>query len=490
MHDVSRFTFKSTHNYLQTQWNGLRQRLGESAQSKEHVIENADYMFLLGLMLPLLTVIMNLAMFGVAIPMIRDTFGIPADVTAWVATSYMLPFMLFMPLYGRLGDELGKRRLFLIGLFVFMIGTLITPFSSDLRFLLIGRIIQGIGTSGISPLCIAFITEHFPIHTRGKALGTWNSVGPIAGIVGPLLGGILVDSAGWRTIFGPIFLLGLFSFFVFIKQIPATQPSIVRSDFFRTFDWGGVILLSIAATLLIFYTSSRPITGIEAFRDWRLLFGALTLLGSFIFLERQKENPFITLSLFSNVHFRLAALGSGIRMFTMTGIGFLIPLYLTDIHALNATSIGVFTTLHAAALLVTLRIGGQLADRWRSRWPVLFGASMQVGAAIYFSLLPDSIPLGCIVLGLAGHGLGAGLTLAAFHRGAMGRISQEQLGVAAGLYGMIRFGVGALGVALGGVLLQYGLNHSFLTIDAYQLVFRFIAVIAFFGVVIAWRLKG
>jgi MFS family permease len=422
--------------------------------------------------------------------MIRDTFGIPADVTAWVATAYMLPFMLFMPLYGRLGDELGKRRLFLIGLFIFMIGTLITPFSSDLRFLLLGRIIQGIGTSGISPLCIALISEYFPVHTRGKALGTWNSVGPLAGIVGPLLGGILVDFAGWRTVFGPIFLLGLLSLFIFIRQIPPTPPKSVRPDFFRTFDWGGVILLSMTATLLIFYTSSRPITGIEAFQDWRLLLGALILLGSFVVWERQKENPFITLSLFRNKHFRLAAFGSGIRMFTMTGIGFLIPLYLTDIYALNATSIGVFTTLHAAALLVTLRIGGQLADSWRSRWPVLLGSSMQVGAALYFSLLPGSIPSGYIVLGLAGHGLGAGLTLAAFHRGAMGRITQKQLGVAAGLYGMIRFGVGALGVALGGVLLQYGLSQSFLTIDAYQLVFRFIAVVAFFGVVIAWRLKA
>jgi MFS family permease len=174
----------------------------------------------------------------------------------------------------------------------------------------------------------------------------------------------------------------------------------------------------------------------------------------------------------------------------MFGIGFSIPLYLTDVHALNATSIGVVTTLHATALLLTLRIGGQLADRWKSRWPVLLGALMQMGAVLYFSFLPGSIPLGYIVLGLASHGLGAGLTLAAFHRGAMGRIPQEQLGVAAGLYGMIRFGGGVLGVALGGVVLQYGLNHSLLAIDAYQLVFRFIAVVAFFGVVIAWRLKG
>ncbi|MCP4377371.1 MAG: MFS transporter [bacterium] len=175
-------------------------------------------------------------------------------------------------------------------------------------------------------------------------------------------------------------------------------------------------------------------------------------------------------------------------MFTMGGIWFLMPLYLTDVHALRATSIGTISTIHAAALLVTMRIGGQLADHWSCRWPVLIGASVQVGSALYFAWLPETVPLSLIAAGLIVHGLGAGIMLATLHRTSMARIPPDQTGIAAGLYSMIRFGGWTLGVALGGVVLQYGSNQALPLIEAYQLVFRFISGIAFSGILIAWKL--
>jgi MFS family permease len=176
-------------------------------------------------------------------------------------------------------------------------------------------------------------------------------------------------------------------------------------------------------------------------------------------------------------------------MFTMTGIGFLMPLYLTDVHALNATAIGVITTLNALALLVTIRVGGLLADRWSSRWPVMIGSSAQMGVAAYFAWLPATVPLGFIAAGLAVHGLGAGLALASLHRSSMSTILPEQVGMGAGVYSMIRFGMGTLGVALTGVILQIGLDHSLPAIEAYQLVFLCVAGIALPGIIIAWHLR-
>ena len=101
--------------------------------------------------------------------------------------------MMFMPLYGRLGDALGKHRLFMIGLTVFMVGTVMAALAPNLGWLMAGRAIQGFGTAGFVPLSIAIITQRFPAAQRGKIMGTWNSAIPLAGIVGPFLGGLLID---------------------------------------------------------------------------------------------------------------------------------------------------------------------------------------------------------------------------------------------------------------------------------------------------------
>ena len=448
-----------------------------------------DRVFLLGLMMPMLMRVLDTSMFSVALPTIRQTFTIQTDVAGWVITSYSLPFIISMPLYGGLGDRLGRRRLFLTGLTIFLIGTGITLSALDLRFLIVGRAIQGIGAAGIIPFCITLISDYFPDEKRGKALGTWNSMGPLATITGPFVGGYLIDRFGWRAIFGPVLTVGLVSLFAVRKQVPATPRHLMQSGLLRSFDWGGVLLLSPAISLLVFYASSRPITGIDALQDWRLLLAALLCLGGFVLWERRQRSPFVALNVFTDKNFTLASLGAGIRMFAMEGIGFLIPLYLFDIHALGASTIGLLITLHAVALFVTMRMGGQLSDRWGSRWPVMIGSSMQAGTMIGIALLPEKGTLGWLVIGLFCHGLGAGLSAAALHHASMSRIAPDQRAMAASLYSMIRFGGTVFGAALGGVVLQYGLARSVSTIAAYQSVFRFVAAVAFLGVASGWALR-
>jgi MFS family permease len=336
---------------------------------------------------------------------------------------------------------------------------------------------------------MALITQHFPVGIRGKALGTWNSIGPISGITGPFLAGFIIDYVGWRAIFFPIVLIGILSFLSIQRQIPPTHFNVSHTGVLRAFDWGGVVLLSLAVTLLMFYISSRPITGVEALRDWRLLLCALLVLAGFIVWETRREKPFVHLTIFHNPGFCLASLGSGIRMAVMSSISFLMPLYLTDIYALNASTIGVIITLNAVTLLLTLRLGGLLADRWSIRWPVLIGASTQMGVAVYLACLPGNVSLILVGIGLLVHGLGAGLALASLHRTSLSRVLPEQVGMAAGLYSMIRFGLSSLGIALIGVILQQALTKSASVIAAYQFVFWCIAGFAFAGIIVAWHLK-
>jgi EmrB/QacA subfamily drug resistance transporter len=444
---------------------------------------------LIGLIMPTIMVMFNVSMFGVALPAVRSTFNAQADLIAWVVTGYNLSFAILMPLYGRLGDGLGKRKLLLVGTGIFILGTCISILAPDLRFLMMGRTIQGAGASSAIPLAIAIISDFFPANQRGKALGTWNSIGPAARIVAPLTAGFLIETWGWRTIFGPPLLFGLLAPFAVWRFIPRSRNR-AGPGYIHSFDWVGVALLGTAVTTFLFYLSSRPITGVAPLRDGRLL--AMTVLFSvgFFLWERRRANPFISFDILSHGQFARSSLCAGLRMYSMSGIGFLLPLYLADVQSLGASWIGLMLLVHSGAILTTLRFGGQLADRWSSsRWPVVIGLSMQAGAMINFATLRGSAGLAPVVAGLAIHGLGAGLALAALHRVAMKQVPQEEMGVAAGLYSMIRFFGTVLGTTLGGVLLQFSLDSGLSTIAAYQAVYWVVVGVVSLGVVVGLTLR-
>lgn len=443
---------------------------------------------LVGLMIPSAMIALNRSMINVALPAIRDNFEAGVDRVAWVITIYTLPNVILMPLYGRLGDGLGKRRLLLIGVAIFTLGTCLNLFASNLYLLMLGRAIQGAGAASIMPLAIASISQLFPVNSRGRALGVWNTVGPAIGVVGPLLAGSLIDLVGWRTIFLPILLVGIVSPFIVRRSLPPI-PGNAQVGFLHTFDWVGVTLLSATATSLLFYLSSQSITGVTALADWRLLLLTLFLLISFIIWERRSNNPFIFLGVFTQKLFTLASISGALRMFASSGISFVIPLYLADIQKLNALAIGVTLLTHSGAGAITVRLGGQLADRWGSRWLVVFGASVQMGVMAHFALLSGTAPLPLIIMGMVAHGLGVGLAVAALHRVAIGDMPLEQMGMAAGLYSMIRFSGLVFGTALDGVLFQYGLDRGLLPLQAYHFVFWFLVGVALLGIIVGLTLR-
>jgi MFS family permease len=433
---------------------------------------------LIGVMAPSLMVGMDHHMFGVALPSIRAAFGLGADATAWASMIYSLPFMTLMPLYGRLGDGLGKRRLLSVGIVLFLLGTAVLLLAPSLTWYMIGRAIQGVGTAGFVPLSIAIIAQWFAPAERGKIMGTWNSIIPLSGLVFPYVGGLLVDAYGWRAIYPGIALVGVVALWVVQQNIPALETSKVPPDFLRRFDWTGVGLLGGAMVSLLFFTSSRPITGVEGLRDWRLLGLCLLLFIAFIAWERQRPNPYMNLAVFTNRTFTASSFCAGLRMFIMSSSSFIMPLYLTDIHGLNASAIGIALTLQAGMLFAISQAGGQIADRWGSRRPVLVSMIGMVGVLSALALAEATTPVWWIYLLSAAHGLIIGLSLAPLHRSSMQGIADSEAGTAAGLYSMIRFAGQILGVAVAGVVIQRMLIQVAAPIEAYQLVFWLYVAVA------------
>ncbi len=437
----------------------------------------------------MLMVLISQSMFMVALPAIRAAFHIEPDTVSWTVIAFTLAFMMFMPLYGRLGDVLGKRRLLLIGIMVFFSGTLLTVLAPNLPLLFMGRVVQGIGAASMSPLCMAIITEAAPANEQGKALGTWNSIGPIAFMVGPFTAGLMIDQLGWKTIFIPALFISLASFFAVARGIQQEKKPSQQFDFLKIFDWIGALLLGAGIIFFVFYFSSRAITGVSPLMDLRLLVPSLIFFALFVFQEKRHAHPLVSLSLFRQGDFGLASTGAAVRMFVMSSLSFLVPLYLSDIKGLSATVIGTIFASHSAAIMVTLRLGGWLGDIWTSRWPVVISTLTQVASMIFLAMLSQSSPTGLFVAGLLAHGLGAGLSLAALHRSALRGTSSKNSGVAAGLYGMTRYGGSMLGTALAGMLLRRGLARGLVTVAAYQVVFWVLAGMCVVGVVLGWGLR-
>lgn len=440
----------------------------------------AQTRILIGLIAPSVMTGMAHHMFGVALPDIRSTFAINADTAAWVVMAYTLPFIALMPLYGRLGDGLGKRRLLLLGTAIFLVGTGLVMSASTLPLLLIGRAIQGIGTAGFVPLSIAIISERFAVNERGRVMGAWNSTIPLTGLSVPYLAGLLVDRWGWWAIFPPLLVAGVVAFGIIWRNVPA-RSSTARSgagrsdafpyDFVRRFDWTGVLLLAGGLVTLLFFTSSRPITGVPALQDMRLLAICAACFAALVYWELRRPQPYVNLRLFANGSFTVTSVVAGLRMFLMSGINFLLPLYLTDIHGASASTVGAVLAVQAGTLFLVSRAGGQVADRWGSRIPSMVSMLGLVGVMAMLALLPASAPLWTIFVAVAFHGLIIGLSLAPLHRSAMQGIDESETGMAAGLYSMIRFAGQVFGTALAGVLLQRGLDALLSPLAAYQSVF-------------------
>jgi len=446
---------------------------------------------LVGLMLPAMLMPLLSTMSRVALPVVRDQFALNADVAAWIDVSFTMPFMMLMPVLGRLSDHFGTRRLLLTGIAMYTLGTGIVLQTTQLSELLLGRAIQGFGLSGMMPLCISLITSLFPPQQRGLMLGTWSTVGPLTGFLGPLLAGFIISKWGWEAAFIPPLFSGLVGLVVISRTIPKTEiesPVTNRSLLYR-FDWLGVLLLAGTACTFIFFLSSEPITGVEAMKDVRLIFASAVLMIAFLVRVYYHSSPFLPKELFENKTFLIGTFAATMRMVSMGTIGFLIPLYLVDIKGIPIVKLGGILMIGAGSMTLIVRIAGGLADRIDGRWLVIVGLLGQATTLFAFSRFPSETSIWYICSALSLHGFSAGLMLATLHKIVMSSVEEIRAGAAAGLYGMFRFLGAATGTALAGVLLQLELDTGASIIEAYRVSFFAAAGFPLLGVLVSCLLK-
>ena len=367
---------------------------------------------------------------NVALPSIAQTFTMSAVSLSWVPTSYLLSSAVLLVPLGRLADIIGRRRVFLIGIALYTVSSLLCAAAPSSEFLIAARVLQGISGALMFGMSIAILTSVFPVNERGKALGI-NSAAVYIGLsIGPFVGGILTEQLGWRAVFWVNVPLGL----VMILLVLAKLKSEWSESRGATFDLVGSMLYCVALTALMYGFSLLP----EAIGAGIIAAG---IAGLFLFfrLELRTENPVLDVNLFRhNRVFAFSNLAAFINYSATFAVTFLLSLYLSYIRGLTPQQAGLILVVQPVMMALFSPFAGKLSDRIEPRIVASIGMAVIVVGVTYLAFLDVNTPFWAIVSALALLGFGFGLFSSPNTNAVMSSVEKEVYGVAAGTLATMR----------------------------------------------------
>jgi EmrB/QacA subfamily drug resistance transporter len=394
-----------------------------------------------------LVVVIDAAIINVALPSIGRALHITEGDLSWVVNAYTLTFGGFLLLGGRLADYLGRRRIFMIGMIIFSVASLVGGLAQGPVWLNVARATQGIGAALASPAALSIVTTTFAEGAeRNRALGVWGAVAGVGGAVGVLLGGILTQWAGWRWVLFVNVPIGLF----IVWQAPRRlNESRVEEQDERGLDIAGAVTVTGGLAMLVYalveatnssWTSASTVVGLAL---------AVALLAAFVVIELRARKPLVPFSIFrirTLLGSNIVGLLIGMSLFSMF---FIITLYLQQVIGDSALRAGLSYLPLAIAIVVSAGVSSQLVTRLGFK-PVLITGMLLVTAALaWFSQVSATGDYVGDVLGpslLAGVGLGASFVPVTI--GAMTGTRPDEAGLASGLINTSQQIGGALGLAI------------------------------------------
>ncbi|MDQ0287188.1 EmrB/QacA subfamily drug resistance transporter [Desulfofundulus luciae] len=383
----------------------------------------------------------------IAMPAIARVFGVDPATVGWVSMAYLLVLGSFLLSFGRLGDMFGFKRLFLIGLLIFVVTSALCGLAPGLGWLIFLRALQATGAGMTMAMSPAIITAAFPPQERGRALGMNGMIMALGLAVGPSLGGLLVDTLGWRAIFYVNVPIGVAAYLWCRRILPD-----VRSEKRQSFDWPGALLAFCGLGALLLFASQGEAAG----WSWPiLLLGvvALVLLGEFIVVEKRSDEPMLDLKLFQS---RVFSAGNGaalLNFMTQYVIVFLTPFFLQQVVGYSAGRAGTIMTAFPLTVLVVAPLAGALSDKIGQRGLAFTGSLICTVAALAMAGLNQQSGPGDVAWRLSMFGLGTGLFQSPNNSAVMGAVPKFRLGIAGGVLATTRNVGMVLGIALGGAIL-------------------------------------
>ncbi len=384
---------------------------------------------------------------NIALPTIRSFFGTSLAVVQWVSVAYLLTLAGLTLGVGRLGDVVGKKRIYTAGFVVFTAASVLCGLAPTVGLLIGFRVLQAIGAVMILALGAAIVTEAFPDEERGKALGLIGTFVSIGIVTGPVLGGLLIDLADWRAIFFVNLPVGIVGTRLAIKNVPEIPP--VGG---QRFDFPGAALLSAALLTMALAVTLGQEVGYRS--PWILGLGVATLvLGTqFVRTELRTTNPMIDLRLFRDPLLAVSVITGFLVFVVLAAVFFLLPFYLEGVLGWSPRRVGIALGIGPTVLGVVSPLAGSWSDRIGVRRLTLIGLGIMAITVMGFQVLATDTSFSTFALLAVPLGAGIGLFQSPNNSAIMGSVPPAYKGVGSGILTLTRLMGQITGVAVVGSL--------------------------------------
>jgi len=437
---------------MSTDRHTFRDRLVERFPVLDPANEVYRWLVLASVMVATFMAVLDATIVNVALSKLMATFGVSVDRVEWILTAYLLIFGVMLPSSGWMADQWGYKRMFLVGLFLFTLGSFLCSLAGNIDVLIAFRVIQGAGAGFLMPVGMAIITREFPPEKRGIALGFWSVAASASVSLGPTLGGYLIDRFEWNVIFDvnvPVGIMGMAAAWLILRE--------VRSETRTRFDMVGFLSLSAGLTALLLALANGNSAWNTGGWTSNFILGSFAIaffgLSIFLITEFNVRHPLIEIALFRNFNFSVSNLVLFIFGVGMFGANFLVPIYLQNSLGYTPYQAGLVFLPVGILVGITAPFAGMFADRWDARVPVLVGLGLLALTMHQFSFLSLSSEKPQILLPLYLRGIAMGLLMSPLTTVAISEISNRKMAQASGLINVIRQIGGSFGVALFGTIL-------------------------------------
>ena len=435
---------------------------------------------------------MDMSSINVALPSIADELHVTMSGVEWVVTAYTLVIICFILLFGKLGDTMGKDKIFKFGILVFLAGLCICFFAHTYTMLLIGRIVEGVGAAATSANSQGIIVQTFPAHERGKALGISGSSVALGTMVGPSIGGLIVQHFSWNMIFGMSIPLTVICFMLCVKYLPDMSSG--RSE---KVDSGGVLLFMVM--ILCVYGGVKLLQNGASYYLYcaMLLVIAVAFGAVFVRWEQRHDNAMIHLDIFKNKLYTVSVFCAFISFLAISGHNFIQPFYLQKVQMLSAAQTGMLMMAYSITMFVVAPFSGQLSDKIGSEILCFIGLCTVSVALFILSTLGIGSSLWIFLAGSIMMSFGMAMFQSPNTSLIMSTVGPKLTGIAGSINGLARNLGSVFGISLSTVLLynimssQLGFSvtdfvegQELTFVTGMQWVYRFMAVVSLIGAVL------